>query len=52
MSEYQVWWKVKETGQILNDEVTAENKEDAKKVVLKKNGYKAWDVVFSTVKIV
>lgn len=52
MNEYEVWWKVKNSNQILNVRLFATSREDAESKVLSKYGYKFWDVTFTKAEIV
>lgn len=51
MNYYEIWWKVKSSGQILNTTLTASSREDAKSKVLAKYGYKNWEIRFSKAEI-
>lgn len=51
MNDYIVWWKVRVTKQILNTTIEASSLEDAKSKILKKYGYKNWDIQFTKVEI-
>lgn len=52
MNNYDVWWKVTNTGQILHVIIPATNKEDAKNKVLQRFGYKVWDIKFTKTEII